>query len=65
MPQATLVNQLEVKTGRGTQFDNRRQVEREYQAIFDLRERAHCAACNRRYLILFTFTFRPIFQADE
>ena len=63
--QTALVNQLEVEAGRGTQFNNRRQVEGEHHRIFNLREGAHRTAGNGFNLVLFARTFRPVFQRNE
>ena len=63
--QTALVNQLEVETGRRTQFNDRWQVKGEDHRIFNLREGAHCTAGDRFNLVLFARTFRPVFQRNE
>ena len=63
--QTTLVNQLEVETGRRTQFNNRWQVKGEDHRIFNLREGAHCTTSDGFNLVLFARTFRPVFQRNE
>ncbi|MNI75906.1 hypothetical protein D3C73_1320920 [compost metagenome] len=61
MAQTTLVNQLEVKTSCGTQFDNCGQVKGEDHRIFNLRERPHRASGDCLDLVLITRTFAPVF----
>ena len=63
--QTALVNQLEVKAGRGTQFDDSWQVKGEHHRIFNLREVAHRSTGDRFNFVFFTWTLAPVFQRDE
>ena len=60
-----LVNQLEVKAGRGTQFNDSRQVKGEDHRIFNLREVAHCSRGDRFNFVFLTRTLAPVFQRNE
>ena len=63
--QAALVNQLEVKAGRGTQFNDSRQVKGEDHRVFNLREVAHRPTGNRFNFVFIAWTLTPVFQRDE
>ncbi|SSN10373.1 Uncharacterised protein [Klebsiella pneumoniae] len=63
--QTALVNQLEVKAGRGTQFNDSRQVKGEDHRIFNLREVAHCSRGDRFNFVFLTRTLAPVFQRNE
>ena len=65
MTHVALINQLEVKAGRRTQFDNRGQVKGEDHCIFDSRELFAGTLGDSRYLILSAGTFLPILHGDE
>ena len=63
--ETALVNQLEVKAGRGTQFNDSRQVKGEDHRIFNLREVAHCSRGDRFNFVFLTRTLAPVFQRNE
>ncbi len=65
MPKVALVDKLEVKAGRRTEFHNRRKVKGEHHRIFNLRETAHRTAGNSRNFVFRTRTLIPVFQRDE